>query len=70
MNNTNQEETQQNTQNVNQPVLEMSAVVADLEQQAAALKAKKAKKGPSTPEPKTASNTTPSVTVSPARSSS
>jgi hypothetical protein len=37
-----------------QPVLEMSALIADLERQAIALKALKAKKGPSTPKPNNA----------------
>src|SRR5580693_1876222 len=41
-----------NTQHVTQPVLEMSALVADLEREASALKALKGKKGPSSPEAK------------------
>ena len=40
------------TQNLTQPVLEMSDLVADLQNQFDALKALKAKKGPSTPEAK------------------
>jgi hypothetical protein len=52
MNNPNAETTQHNTQDVSQPVPEMSATVADLEHQAAALKDLKAKKGPSSPEAK------------------
>ena len=52
MNNPNAENTEQNTQEVTQPVLDMSAVIADLQHQANALKDLKAKKGPSTPEAK------------------
>ena len=59
MNNPNAENTQQNTQDVSQqdvsqPVLEMSALVADLQREAGALKAGtlKGKKGPSSPEAK------------------
>jgi hypothetical protein len=48
MNNTNAE----NTQQISQPVLEMSARVADLQREVAALAALKPKKGPSTPEAK------------------
>jgi len=51
-NNPNAESTRQNTQNVSQPVLEMSARVAELQREASALKALKGKKGPSTPEAK------------------
>jgi hypothetical protein len=51
MNNPN-ENTQQTTQTVTQPVLEMSAHIADLHHQATALKVLKGKKGPSTPEAK------------------
>jgi hypothetical protein len=50
--NTNAENTQRNTLDVNQSAPEMSDIVADLERQAADLKALKAKKGPSTPEAK------------------
>src|ERR1700727_866352 len=46
------ENTQHNIQEISQPVLEMSALVADLEHQTAALIALKSKKGPSTPEAK------------------
>ena len=49
MNNPNAENTQHETQNVSQPVLEMSALVADLQRQASALKGKK---GPASPEAK------------------
>ena len=49
MNNPNAENTKHNTQDVSQPVLEMSALVADLQRNADALKARK---GPSTPEAK------------------
>ena len=52
MNNPNAENTQTDTQHVSQPVLEMSALIDDLERQASALQALKAKKGPSTPEAK------------------
>src|SRR5579862_5508360 len=54
MKNPNTENTQDNTQNVGQPVLEMSALVADLEREAGALKASalKGKKGPASPEAK------------------
>src|SRR5271163_4234982 len=45
----NAENTQQNTQDVSLPVLEMSALVDDLQRQANALKAKK---GPASPEAK------------------
>ena len=45
----NAENTQHNTQNLSRPVLEMSALVDDLQRQAAALKGKK---GPSSPEAK------------------
>ena len=45
----NAESTQHNTQNISRPVLEMSALVDDLQRQAAALKGKK---GPSSPEAK------------------
>jgi hypothetical protein len=44
--------TPEDTHGISQPVLEMSALVADLEQQAIALTALKRKKGPSTPEAK------------------
>jgi hypothetical protein len=44
-----EENTQHNIHGVSQPVLEMSALITDLERQATALKAKK---GPSTPEAK------------------
>jgi hypothetical protein len=46
------ENTQNNIHEVSQPVLDMSALVADLEQQTTALIALKSKKGPSTPEAK------------------
>jgi hypothetical protein len=49
MKNSNAENTQRNTQDVGQPVLEMSAHVADLQRQASALKGKK---GPASPEAK------------------
>jgi hypothetical protein len=49
MNNSNAENTQNNTQDVSQPVLEMSALVADLQHRASALKGKK---GPASPEAK------------------
>jgi hypothetical protein len=49
MNNPNAENTQHDTQNVTRPVLEMSALVADLQRQSIALKGKK---GPSSPEAK------------------
>jgi len=52
MNNQDAENTQSNTQNVSQPVLEMSALVDDLQRQASTLKALKGKKGPSSPEAK------------------
>ena len=52
MNNPNAENTQHNTQDLSQPVLEMSALIDDLERQASVLKDLKAKKGPSTPEAK------------------
>src|SRR5579863_7803683 len=52
MNNPSAENTQHNTQNISQPVLEMSALVDDLHRQADVLKALKGKKGPSTPEAK------------------
>jgi len=42
----------ENTQNVSQPVLEMSALVDDLQRQADLLKSLKGKKGPHTPEGK------------------
>src|SRR5271165_4581909 len=50
----NAENTQHNTQNISRPVLEMSALVDDLQRQAAALKGEtlKGKKGPSSPEAK------------------
>jgi hypothetical protein len=44
--------TSEDTHHISQSVLETSALVADLERQAAALIALKAKKGPSTPEAK------------------
>jgi hypothetical protein len=48
------ENTQHNTQGVSQPVLEMSALVADLQRQADTLQASplKSKKGPASPEAK------------------
>src|SRR5271170_7615103 len=52
MNNPKAENKQHITQIISQPVLEMSALVADLEQQTAALITLKGKKGPSTPETK------------------
>jgi hypothetical protein len=54
MNNPNAENTQTNTQQVTQPDLEISALVADLQLQAIALKAValKGKKGPASPEAK------------------
>src|SRR5277367_3738823 len=54
MKNPNAENTQHNTQDVTQPVLEMSALIADLEREAGALKASavKGKKGPASPEAK------------------
>jgi hypothetical protein len=52
MNNSNAENTQHNVHQISQPVLDMSALVADLEHQANALIALKSKKGPSTPEAK------------------
>jgi len=54
MNNPNAENTQHNSQDVSQPVIEMSALVADLRHQATALKAiaLKGKKGPASPEAK------------------
>src|SRR5271165_6595133 len=54
MNNPNAENTQHNTQEVSHPVLEMSALIADLEREAGALKAitLKSKKGPASPEAK------------------
>ena len=52
MNNPNTENTQHNVQHISQPVLEMSALVADLQQQTTALIALKSKKGPSSPEAK------------------
>jgi len=52
MNNPNAENTQHNNEEASQPVVDMSALVADLQHQAAALKDLKAKKGPSTPEAK------------------
>src|SRR5271154_570781 len=52
MNNPNAESTQHKSQHINQPVMEMSALVADLEQQTATLIALKSKKGPATPEAK------------------
>jgi hypothetical protein len=50
----NAENIQSNTQHVSQPVLEMSALVADLHRQASALKGKtlQGKKGPASPEAK------------------
>src|SRR5580658_10701439 len=48
----NAENTPQNIHEISQPVLDMSALVADLEQQTTALIALKSKKGPSTPEGK------------------
>src|SRR5580700_1142771 len=44
--------TQHNIHEISQPALEMSALVADLENQTTALLALKSKKGPSTPEAK------------------
>jgi hypothetical protein len=52
MNNPNVENTQHNVHEISQPVLEMSALVADLQQQAIALIAIKGKKGPASPEAK------------------
>jgi hypothetical protein len=52
MNNPIAESTQHNTHGISQPVLEMSALVADLERQAGALNVLKGKKGPSSPEAK------------------
>jgi len=52
MKNPNTENTQQNTQPVSQPVLEMSALIADLHRQADTLTALKSKKGPASPEAK------------------
>jgi hypothetical protein len=52
MKNPNAENTQQNIHGVSQSVLEMSALVADLEQQATLLTALKAKKGPASTEAK------------------
>src|ERR1700678_273888 len=49
MSNPNAENTQHNIQDISQPVLEMSALVTDLQRQASALKRKK---GPATPEAK------------------
>ena len=48
----NPENTQHKVHEISQPVLEMSALVADLERQAGVLSALKAKKGPATPEAK------------------
>jgi hypothetical protein len=54
MNNPNAENTPHNTQHISQPVLEMSALVADLQREAGALKAitLKVKKGPASPQAK------------------
>jgi hypothetical protein len=54
MNNLNAENTLPNTEHVSQPVLEMSALIADLQRETIALKADtlKAKKGPASPEAK------------------
>jgi hypothetical protein len=52
MNNPNAENTQHNIDGISQPVLEMSALVADLEQQTTALIALKSKKGPASQEAK------------------
>jgi hypothetical protein len=54
MNNPNAENTQHNTQDPSHPALDMSAIVADLQHQAAALQAVKAKKDLPRPSPKTA----------------
>jgi hypothetical protein len=48
----NVENTQQNTQDVSRPELDMSALVDDLQRQAAALNELKRKKGPASPEAK------------------
>src|ERR1700677_1494555 len=54
MNNPNAENMQHNTQNLSHPVVEMSALVADLRREANALKTipPKRKKGPASPEAK------------------
>jgi hypothetical protein len=52
MNNRNADNPQQNNPAVSQPVLEMSAHIADLQRQADTLSALKAKKGPASPEAK------------------
>src|SRR6202789_334874 len=52
MNNPNAENTQNNIQEISQPVLDMSAIIADLEQQTATLIALKGKKGPASAEAK------------------
>jgi hypothetical protein len=52
MNNPNAENTQHNIHDISRPVLEMSALVADLEHRAITLIALKGKKGPSSPEAK------------------
>ena len=52
MNNPNAENTQHNVHGISQPVLDMSALVDDLERQADALIALKSKKGPQSPEAK------------------
>ena len=52
MNNPNAENTKHYTQEISQPVLEISALVDDLERQASALNALKARKGPASPEAK------------------
>jgi hypothetical protein len=52
MKNPNAENTQHNIQDISRPVLEMSALVADLQRQADTLSALKGKKGPASPEAK------------------
>src|SRR5271165_1191121 len=52
MKDTNTDNKQQDTQDVNHPDFDMSALVDDLQRQADALNALKAKKGPASPEAK------------------
>jgi hypothetical protein len=52
MNNPDAENTQNNTQGISRPVLEMSAHIADLQRQADTLSDLKGKKGPASPEAK------------------